>query len=421
MPSAIIRPMDTPNNTRRRRTIFIIILLLAFAASAFLWGPPVWRFLTDRAGIEAFLHSLGPWGPIGLIALQTLQIFLLPIPGFFGLLGGFLYGFWAGLLYTQIGTVLGSMIAFFLARWFGRPLVTRMVKPDQLTRVDAMTRNRGPLFFLLYFWAPYVPKDAMCYVAGLTPIPPFRFLLACFFGRLLGSIGATLVGAGVWQIQIPIWGWALIGAVVVFLLILAARYRHPLRRWVLRLMMGGTPAASLPSGVAGQPAVQDLPLRTVEKKGLVQERRSVLHSHSFQRHRKRGTVMKTFWEIVGIIFTIIALAGFIVTAIYLIQNYEAAGGFQGLLQNLAVPATLLGGVAVLWAIRYQVGERKVYEKEGVVIAESLPTAWSSDQAVDEPAKIESKEVIKESYRELRAEEGGEVVRESEENIISRVQ
>jgi len=413
--------MVTPNNTRRRRTFFIVLVLLAFIISAFFWGPPVWRFLSDRAGIEAFLHSLGPWGPIGLIAVQTLQVFLLPIPGFFGLLGGFLYGFWAGLLFTQIGTVLGSMIAFFLARWFGRPLVARMVKPDQLARVDAMIRNRGPFFFLLYFWAPYLPKDAMCYVAGLTPISPFRFLLACFFGRLLGSVGATLVGAGVWQIQIPIWGWVLIGAVVVVLLILAARYRHPLRRWVLRLMMGGTPTSSSPSAGTGQPAVLDLPLRSMEKKRLGQEKRSVLHSHSFQRQRKRGYVMKTFWEIVGIIFTIIALAGFIVTTIYLIQNYEAAGGFQGLLQNLAVPATLLGGVAVLWAIRYQVGERRVCENEEVVIAESLPTAWSSDQAVDEPAKIESKEVTKESYRELRAEGGGEVVRESEENIISRVQ
>ncbi len=413
--------MDTPNSTRRRRTLFIIMLLLAFAASAFFWGPPVWRFLTDRAGIEAFLHSLGPWGPIGLIAVQTLQIFLLPIPGFFGLLGGFLYGFWAGLLYTQIGTVLGSMIAFFLARWFGRPLVARMVKPDQLARVDAMTRNRGPIFFLLYFWAPYVPKDAMCYVAGLTPMPPFRFLLACFFGRLLGSVGATLVGAGVWQIQIPIRGWVLIGAIVVFLLILAARYRHPLRRWVLRLMMGSAPAANSSSAGAGRPAALDPPAHIMDERGLGQEGRSVLHSHSFHRHRKRGFEMKTFWEIIGIIFTVIALAGFIVTGIYLIQNYEQAGGFQGLLQNLAVPATLLAGVAVLWAIRYQVGERRVCENEVVAIAESIPTAWSGDLAVDEPAQIESKEATGETYRELRPEEGGEVVRVAEENVASRLQ
>lgn len=413
--------MVTPNSTRRRRTLFIVLLLLAFAASAFLWGPPVWRFLSNRAGIEAFLHSLGPWGPIGLIAVQTLQVFLLPIPGFFGLLGGFLYGFWAGLLYTQIGTVLGSMIAFFLARWFGRPLVARMVKPDQLARVDAMIRNRGPRFFLLYFWAPYLPKDAMCYVAGLTPMPPFRFLLACFFGRLLGSVGATLVGAGVWQIQIPIWGWVLIGTVVVFLLILAGRYRHPLRRWVLRLMLGGPPAAKSASVGKGWPMAQDPLSQAIDKTGCGQEGRSVLHFYSFHRHRKRGFEMKTFWEIVGIIFTVIALAGFIVTVVILVQNIEQVGGFQGLLQNLAVPATLVAGVAVLWAIRYQVGERRVYENEVVAVAESVPTAWSGDRAVDEPRETGSKEITEETHREFRLEEGGEVVRESEENITTHLQ
>ncbi|MEI6308608.1 MAG: hypothetical protein WCP58_03065, partial [bacterium] len=205
------------------------------------------------------------------------------------------------------------------------------------------------------------------------------------------------------------------------LLILAARYRHPLRRWVLRLMMGSAPAANSSSAGAGRPAALDPPAHIMDERGLGQEGRSVLHSHSFHRHRKRGFEMKTFWEIIGIIFTVIALAGFIVTGIYLIQNYEQAGGFQGLLQNLAVPATLLAGVAVLWAIRYQVGERRVCENEVVAIAESIPTAWSGDLAVDEPAQIESKEATGETYRELRPEEGGEVVRVAEENVASRLQ
>jgi uncharacterized membrane protein YdjX (TVP38/TMEM64 family) len=222
---------------RQGKALIIALAILAVAILAFFWAPPLWRFLSNRAGIERFLTSLGPWGPVGLIVVQTLQIFLFPIPGFFGLLGGFFYGFWAGLLYTQIGTVLGSMIAFFLARWFGRPLVTRMVKTDQLNRVDAMTRNKGPLFFLLYFWAPYVPKDAMCYVAGLTPVAPFRFLLACIFGRLLGSVGATLVGAGVWQITIPVWGWVFIGIAAAIVIFLAIRYRRSLRRWVGRVLL----------------------------------------------------------------------------------------------------------------------------------------------------------------------------------------
>ena len=218
------------------RNAISLLIFLAIVASAFFWGPPLWALLSDRPRIEDFLRSLGPWGPVGLSVIQALQVFLFPIPGFFGMLGGFLFGFVPGLLYSQIGTVLGSMIAFALAKTFGRPLVERFVKKDKLDQLDTLARNKGKLFFLVYYLVPYVPKDAMCYVAGLTPLSYFAYLMVSFWGRLPGTISATLVGAGIWQFQIPIWGWVLIGCFITSLLILAFIYRKNLKSWVIRLL-----------------------------------------------------------------------------------------------------------------------------------------------------------------------------------------
>lgn len=213
-----------------------ILIFVALLGSAFFWFPPLYRFLSDRPRIEAFIDSLGIWAPLGLIALQALQVTLFPVPGFFGMLGGFLFGFLPGLIYSQVGTVLGSMLAFFLAKVFGRPLVEKLVSPEKLSKVDTLARNRGTLFFLIYYWVPYVPKDAMCYVAGLTPMGYSTYLFVSFFGRLPGTIGATLVGAGVWQFKIPLWGWILIGAIVLVLVILFIIYREAIKKWVMGIL-----------------------------------------------------------------------------------------------------------------------------------------------------------------------------------------
>ncbi len=218
------------------RNVILAAVFLAIVISAFFWGPPLWALLSDRPRIENFLRSLGPWGPVGLIIIQALQVFLFPIPGFFGMLGGFLFGFAPGLLYSQIGTVFGSMIAFFLAKTFGRPLVKRFVNRDKLDQLDTLARDKGKLFFLIYYLVPYVPKDAMCYVAGLTPLSYLAYLMISFWGRLPGTISATLVGAGIWQFQIPAWGWILIGCLIALLLILALVYRRYLKSWVLGLL-----------------------------------------------------------------------------------------------------------------------------------------------------------------------------------------
>ncbi len=216
---------------KRRKTVVILCLLAAFGISAYWWLPHLWSFLSDRPRIEQVVQEMGAWGPVGLVALQTLQVVLLPIPGFFGLLGGFLFGFGLGLVYCTIGTVLGSMIAFALAKYFGRPLVSRLVKGKWLSQIDELARTRGFLFFLLYYWVPYLPKDAMCYVAGLTTIRSDFFAAAVVLGRFPGCVSATLVGAGVWQLELPLWAWISIGAVLFCAVGVAIGYRKRLAKW----------------------------------------------------------------------------------------------------------------------------------------------------------------------------------------------
>ena len=118
---------------------------------------------------------------------------------------GYIYGFWGGMLISWTGLVAGGQMAFFLARWFGRPFAERWVTPAKLARWDGMARGKGVSFFAASLVLPVFPNDAMCYVAGLGKISPRCFLFANMLGRGIACLLASLVGA--YGSRIPAWGW----------------------------------------------------------------------------------------------------------------------------------------------------------------------------------------------------------------------
>jgi uncharacterized membrane protein YdjX (TVP38/TMEM64 family) len=55
------------------------------------------------------------------------------------------------------------------------------------------SRSSQIVFFLL-FLIPGVPKDILCYLAGLTPMSLLFFLGISTLGRLPGIVGSSIIG-----------------------------------------------------------------------------------------------------------------------------------------------------------------------------------------------------------------------------------
>jgi len=67
-----------------------------------------------------------------------LQVIIAPIPGeLTGILGGYLFGQWVGLLYSTIGLTVGSVAAFAIGRWLGARYVQKLVSPDIWRKMGA--------------------------------------------------------------------------------------------------------------------------------------------------------------------------------------------------------------------------------------------------------------------------------------------
>lgn len=152
------------------------------------------HIIGDQEAVSAYLQSYGAWGPIVLFILMVAQVFVAVIPGHALMVtAGYAYGM-TGLFVIIASTILGSQIAFFIARNYGRNLIFKLASPQIIERWDGMARNQGTMFYFFSFVLPIFPSDLMCYVAGLGKISARRFLVANILGRSVVAISITIIG-----------------------------------------------------------------------------------------------------------------------------------------------------------------------------------------------------------------------------------
>jgi uncharacterized membrane protein YdjX (TVP38/TMEM64 family) len=207
-----VAKMQTKNRSKKeqpmnRKLILALTILTTLALGLAFW-PSLANGLAAINNPQVIILALrqSGWGPLALIALLILQVFLAFIPGqALMIASAYVYGFWGGTLLTWASLTLGGQLAFWLARTYGRPFASRFISPDVTARWDRIAARQGVGFYAMSLVLPVFPNDAMCYVAGLGEISPRRFLLANMLGRLLATLIASFVGAYGTQIPMTVW------------------------------------------------------------------------------------------------------------------------------------------------------------------------------------------------------------------------
>ena len=156
----------------------------------------VTRLYADRRFLKHMLREWGVLAPVVFIGLQALQVIIAPIPGqLTGILGGYLFGEWWGLLYSSIGLTLGSLAAFGVGRWLGIRYVRRLANPEIWQRLGFVVEAEGAILCFVIFVIPGLPKDVTCYLFGLSPMPFWVFALVSTLGRIPDTWVASTQGA----------------------------------------------------------------------------------------------------------------------------------------------------------------------------------------------------------------------------------
>jgi len=192
-------PRDAQARFRHAAALTVFGLILAgLTVVTVLWGPFLWDVLTDQGRFKTWIESYGAYAAVVFVAAQFVQVVIFFIPGeVTQCAGGYLFGTWLGLGLSYLGITLGSLMAFALARLFEHGATDLLVDRQTVRQFDRLVYGKSgcwPMFIL--FVLPGIPKDLLCYIAGLTPMPVVTFLVISTTGRFPGVFLSSLFGDG---------------------------------------------------------------------------------------------------------------------------------------------------------------------------------------------------------------------------------
>lgn len=192
-------PMEKRTVSRNENLkIVLFIIVLAFLVFAGIKIVPVLLDLVkDLDMIRVRLEGYGALAPLVFVGMQMVQVILVVIPAdLLTVCAGYVFGAPLAVVLSLSGLLLGSMIAFYLARFFGRDFVKSFMKKEKLDKInETLNSSKGSVGLFIICMIPIVPKDLLMYVAGITPIKAKRLFSIYFISRIPGVVIGASVGA----------------------------------------------------------------------------------------------------------------------------------------------------------------------------------------------------------------------------------
>ncbi len=230
------RNTETKNKVIAVLKFAVLILIVA--------GVPLYIYVFQRDLISQFdsfedvveyLRQYKQFSIPVYLAAEVLQIMVFVLPGqVFQFAAGYLFGFVQGLIYTFIGAVIGTSITFYIARILGSDAVHLMLGEEKSRHyTELLSSKKAYLITFLIYLIPGLPKDAVCYAAGLSDIRFLPFLVISVAGRMPAMAGSIAFGA--LYMKKDYIGMAVVAAVVGIICIISFVKRKDLTSYIDRL------------------------------------------------------------------------------------------------------------------------------------------------------------------------------------------
>ena len=196
--------MRDPWRRRIPWAIAAAILLILGAGAALLWMlAPDWTrqgydviAAGDLAGIREWIRSAGYWGPVTLIALMSLQMFLLVVPSWLLMIAAVLvYGPWAGGALAVLAIVIAAAVGYAIGRIAGQPTIDALLGDQTQAWVHRQTDRYGLWAVVITRLNPLLSNDAISILAGAVRLRFSQFMLATLAGIVPLAIATAVLGA----------------------------------------------------------------------------------------------------------------------------------------------------------------------------------------------------------------------------------
>lgn len=215
-----------------RQTAFrLSVCLLVFADifAGIFYALCATGLLGTINSVEALREAIGKTGGMAAviyIIFCFLQVVLLPVPGSVAVaVGVAMFGPWKCAIFSFIGILTGSILAFAVGRWIGYKAVCWIVGKESLDKWLEKLKGKDYLILSIMFLLPMFPDDLLCFVAGLSSMTWKYFLVMIVVTRAISVVSTAysfeLIPFTTW------WGlliWGVLAALVILAFWLVLKY-----------------------------------------------------------------------------------------------------------------------------------------------------------------------------------------------------
>jgi uncharacterized membrane protein YdjX (TVP38/TMEM64 family) len=148
---------------------------------------------------------MATYGQLGLFMSMILSSIVSPIPNEVILT-------FAGMTMTPLnialfggmGSTVGAVICFYIARLGRKPLAKKFIKEDNLASMDRWFHRWGSWAILLGRLVPFIPFDAVSYLSGLTKTKVGKFVFLTFLGSITRCLFYAYLGEMIATYNLPV-------------------------------------------------------------------------------------------------------------------------------------------------------------------------------------------------------------------------
>lgn len=149
----------------------------------------------DLNQVINYIRSYGPYAVIISFILMVVQNITLFIPSFIiALANAAIFGWVNGALLSWISSMTGAVCCFYISRLLGQDIVMDLFSLSMIKRIELFFERYGRWSILICRLLPFISYNLVSYMAGLTPMSIWSFIIATGLGQLPATIVYSYIG-----------------------------------------------------------------------------------------------------------------------------------------------------------------------------------------------------------------------------------
>jgi len=188
-----------------------LVLFFGLALGLYQWASA--NFDLSQTGLTAVLTGLGGWAPWVYVGFRVLTT-AVGVPAFIlTIISGAVFGVFWGTVYSVLAAVLGSVGAFWIARYLARDWAqAKLAGNSRLNQLDQGLQANAFWYVLSSRLSPLLPFNVLNSLFGLTRVSVRDFALGTLLGIIPNTVAYAWLGQGGQQSLSGSLSWELAGA-----------------------------------------------------------------------------------------------------------------------------------------------------------------------------------------------------------------